>query len=152
MLETDSPAAAKPSLLKHPLLLVILGAVATFAAVAVILVVRNPRNPIPAEIAEAVSFPLYYPSRLPTGYTFDAASPAIRDRVVFLNFRRNKHSIMLSEQSKPANFKDLAKIDGFSEASARAGRVFYGSNGAPAAVLLTDKTLITKEFTSSLTM
>ena len=62
-------------------------------------------GPIPRTYTKGLDFSLYYPTRLPTGYTVDHQSFEVRDKsiLVFSINAPNGRNIAVTEQLKPAD-------------------------------------------------
>jgi len=61
----------------------------------------NQSSPIPAAVRQQVDFPLYYPSRLPEGYSVSQA-PAVSEGVAAMAIRTpSGNTIFISQQAAP---------------------------------------------------
>ncbi len=67
---------------------------------------RSEPVPIPKGVRQSVSFNLYYPSKLPSGYKFDKTSLTNSNNVVFYAFNNAEanQTITVSLQALPDNF------------------------------------------------
>lgn len=62
-------------------------------------------NPIPSEIRNSVSFPLYYPTAEPRGYALNTTSFRNSGGTIFYDLSGSGgHSIIVSQQAPPKNF------------------------------------------------
>lgn len=106
--------------------------------------IKDRSIPIPENIRQSVNFPLYYPSKLPTGYVFKKNSAKTDNNIIFYTLRGSSDEISISEQSVPIHPPDLKSLPGFNNFSSPAGTVAVGTvNGSPVAILLTDHSLVT---------
>jgi hypothetical protein len=102
----------------------------------------QPPNPIPTDILHSVNFPVYYPSRLASGFYVDQNSIKINGNLLFYVVSDGSMNITIVEQSlppylPPPNFKVLSSFE------TAAGSASTGtSNGSPVAIVKTSKTLI----------
>lgn len=65
---------------------------------------RSSSNPFPHSIQAGASFPLYYPSELPTGWSIDKASFYAGTRVVGYLLRGPSGNLNVTVQAKPGGF------------------------------------------------
>ncbi len=66
---------------------------------------QRTRNPFPVAISDSVTFPLYYPSKLPSGYHVDPSSFKGNNQAVLYSLvKANSPSIAISVQTKPSGF------------------------------------------------
>lgn len=67
--------------------------------------VRPPSSPIPKNISETVIFPLFYPTKLPTGYVINKTSFHSDNQVVLYSLTKSgAPNIVITVQSKPNGF------------------------------------------------
>lgn len=108
---------------------------------------KNNTSPLPKSIIASANFSLYFPTKLPDGYTLDKSSVKKDGDLVFYNFVKNNSTVFVSLQAKPPIAPDFQKlIDGlgFKKLDAPAGTGVLGINiDKPTAILLTNTTLIT---------
>ncbi len=111
------------------------------ATAAILLIVQKPATPI-SEFSKKVNFPLYYPEKLPNGYSFTPHSASIEDNVVFYAIQNGDKKITVSEQTLPTILPNLT-AQKFDEIDAEAGKAYIRANQvAPVAILKTNTTLI----------
>lgn len=120
-------------------------ALAIGATVAV-LVLHRPSNPLADNFRapqQAVDFPLYYPSAMPSYYFIENGSVQVNDNtVIFPIIRNDGQKITVTEQKLPNNF-DLTKITGTKANIDGLGKVIIGTGfQGYRAVIAADKTLI----------
>jgi hypothetical protein len=127
-----------------------------------LLVKNSNSSPIPKSIRKTVNFPLYYPSKLPNGYTYEKSSAKSDAGIVFYSLKSGDKKILVSEQTAPAHPPDLNALtkpqtvpagpSGFSPPAISlfqkidnsTGQAIQGTSiaGNPVAIILTDTTLI----------
>jgi hypothetical protein len=147
---------------KHPALS-IFAVVLALALYMVILNKNTNSSPIPKSIGQSVGFPIYYPSKLPNGYSYEKDTVKVDNGIVFFELHSSNRAITLSEQSAPANPPDLDALTKpqtaqgsmpgmnsptlpsmFQKIDNPAGQAVQGTSlgGKPVAIILTDTTLI----------
>jgi hypothetical protein len=123
------------------LLLVAMGSAASF------LLPRNDSGPLPKEIRESATFPLYYPTEVPTGYVLNQDSMKLVDSKLFYELNKQSSTIYVTQQSAPStppDFKKLTDSLSFKKIDTDNGEAVTGLNGdSVTAILLTNTTLIT---------
>ena len=90
-----------------PLLILIVAAGSTY-----LYLNGTPPSPIPKTVSQSVAFQLYYPSKLPEGYTFDKSSFNSSNQVViYALLQQGKKKVFVTNQPEPAgfNFDDFNK-------------------------------------------
>jgi hypothetical protein len=128
-------------------------------------------DPFPKSVRQAVSFPLYYPSKLPRGYVLDKKSVKTQNSIVFYTINNGNKKIFLSEQAAPAHPPDLRSLtkaqasatspSGFTPSNSSAafrevetplGQAVQGTSlvGTSVAIVIADNTLINLSGTNSL--
>lgn len=108
------------------------------------LYLMKPKNPFPENIRKEISYPLYYPEKLPEGYKLDKSSVKVESNIMFFTLDNEDKKIIVSEQAIPSQPPDLANIQGFKKFNTSSGDAVIGSNvGRPTAILLSNTTLIT---------
>lgn len=101
----------------------------------VVFIMNRPAiNPIPQNIQAAVTFPVYYPSELPTDYQIDQNSfQANNQAVLYSIIKTGSPSIAVSVQPKPNNFDfddfHLKKLSGSKEIITLSGKAVVGVLG-----------------------
>ena len=101
-------------------------------------------SPLPASITKNASFPVYYPSPLPTGYTYKKNSAKLESGIVFFALQNAGDTVTISEQAVPPNPPDLTHLTGFTDFQTIAGDTAVGTSlGKPIAITLSNTTLIT---------
>jgi hypothetical protein len=99
---------------------------------------------LPQSVLKSADFPVYYPSKLPSGYQLDDTSITVQKQTLFYNLKKDAGVIHISEQAAPEQRPDLKSIDGFGEVSSVAGQAVLGTvNGRSTGILLTKSTLVT---------
>lgn len=107
------------------------------------LLVKKDSGPVPKNISQSVSFPIYYPSALPPGYQLEKNAFSVQNGIVFYHLVNGDSTIVISEQTSPSNPLDLKNTPGFGEVPSTAGEAAAGMvNGAPVAVVITEKTMV----------
>ena len=71
---------------------------------AILLHKRAHQSPIPSTVRSQVTFTLYYPSPLPSGWTIDTASYTVNDGVFFYNIHGPSTTVVVSIQARPDSF------------------------------------------------
>lgn len=94
----------------------------------------RPHNPLPPQVIESVTYPLYYPAKLPKGYQIDEQSFKANNQVVIYSLTKTgKPAMAISIQPKPANFNfddfHLKKLSGSKELLTRSGKAVIGVYG-----------------------
>lgn len=110
----------------------------------------SPRSPFSSDIAESVSFPLYYPTKFPTNYTIDQSSISSNNQAVLyriINTKNNGRTIFVSIQAKPdgMNFDDFYNhhlTNPVSHVTSNGSVVIGQENNGTLGGLLTDKVWI----------
>jgi hypothetical protein len=99
---------------------------------------------LPASIVNSVNFPVYLPSKIPTGYDYEVDSANIRNGILFYKITSGAKIITITEQSKPSKSIDLNAIPSYASLTVLAGKAAIGiSVGNPAAIIMTPSTLVT---------
>ncbi len=86
---------------------ILMGVIVLLGVIGVTWLLLKPPQPLPNTITHAVHFQLYYPSRLPRGYSFDGSSPKQSDGIVYYKLRNDadsKKTLTLTFQATPSNF------------------------------------------------
>lgn len=100
----DSPAPTKPKRKKLYIALVLVFIVAVSAGVYYYLT-RIQNNPIPASVQSAVSLPLYYPEKLPEGFSLDRNSYSVSGGIVsFHAVNQQNQKLIFTIQPRPPTF------------------------------------------------
>lgn len=106
------------------------------------------KNPIPENIRKQVTFPVYYPNKLPAGYSLDKNLIRVENGIMFFSLDSKKNQkIIISEQTAPSNPPDFDTIQkaysSFKKIDVIGGKaIFIISGETPTAILLTNTTLI----------
>ena len=122
---------------KLPRLRILLGVAAVIcaaiAATAILVVSlhKSQHDPLPANIKQEASFPLYYPTKVPNGFHFDQAAYDSSTKVITYDYSTvNGNKIFFSLQPKPAhfNFDDFnnKQITGASQVTTPLGTATVG--------------------------
>jgi len=106
----------------------------------------NKPSPPPAQIlnlAEAVNFKVYYPSKLPGGYSYTDGSANIQSGFLYYKLHSGTKVISVTEQPIPASTVNLQNLPKYSSLSVPAGPAAIGlSVGNPSVVIVTGSTLV----------
>jgi hypothetical protein len=128
---------------------------------------------LPDDIKKSVSFPVYYPSKLPQGYSLDKNSAKTANGIVLFSLVFGGKKILISEQTRPSHPPDLIALTKpqkaqlpvglsgitpptlapkFKEIDCPVGLAVQGANvsGSPTAIVLTDSTLVNMTGSSTL--
>lgn len=86
--------------------------VLAIAGIVIIQVTKAPKSPFTTDIRSSVSFPLYYPTKYPSGYHLDPASISSNGQAVLYQVKGDSTdalTIFVSIQAKPTgmNFDDF---------------------------------------------
>jgi hypothetical protein len=112
-------------------------------AVSIQLIHRD-KPPLPNSIVSATSFALYYPSPVPSGYTYKNHSAKVESGIVFYELQSGSRTITISEQAAPSNPPSLTHLTGFTNFQTPAGDTAIGTSlGKPIAITLSNTTLVT---------
>lgn len=107
---------------------------------------KDRAKPIPNNVRQSVSFPLYYPSSLPDGYSLDKGSIKVEGQIIFYLIASGSKKISISEQVVPNPAPDIKNVQGNSsikKIDTSFGKAILGLyRGAPVAIMLTKTTLI----------
>jgi hypothetical protein len=104
-------------------------------------------SPIPHKVTSSLAFPVYYPSQLPSGYTYDKDSAKTQNGMLFFTISNKQKKIAVSEQPEPKtlpDFKQLQKsFPDLKKSDTDSGQAIYGVvKGRPVGLLLTHSTLV----------
>lgn len=67
--------------------------------------IRNQNNPIPPAVQSAVSLPLYYPEKLPEGFSLDSNSYSVSGEIVsFHAINQKNQKLIFTIQPRPPTF------------------------------------------------
>ena len=117
----------------------IIFAVVVISALVLIYFLLKPQDlsrAIPLNIRNSASFDLYFPSKLPEGFSVKKDSIEYRGGVLFTQFSDGDHTIFLSQQSKPTNQPRLESLSGFKEFPLEIGQAVTGEQEGVSAVLI----------------
>jgi hypothetical protein len=136
--------ASKPGRRKAWLIGFTLGSmlIAILGAGAVTYYIKNrPSVPFSSAITNQVSFPLYYSSKIPNGFTFKASDISVKGNVVTLYYTYGGNKkLIINEQAKPLSF-DFSQITGDSAFQTSYGNAVIKVNDTnTTASLVTSKT------------
>lgn len=106
----------------------------------------------PASLAKQASFSFYYPSPLPTGYSYVNNINAFQDgQAYYMLANGNKH-IIVHEQSSNTSKLDTSSLSDSVKFAAAGGQAALGNvAGQPAGLVLTGPTLVTINSTGEVT-
>lgn len=102
---------------------------------------------LPSELTDQISFPVFLPRALPSGYTLNVDDAKFQAGVLTTTAEHGDETLIISQQPRPSSFdiKDISK-QGVSEASQLSsplGDAITGKIGVnPAGILATDSTLV----------
>jgi hypothetical protein len=100
-------------------------------------------SPLPSTITKNAGFPLYYPSQLPTGYTYAAGSASNDAGVIFYKVHSDAKEILVIQQPSPTTNLMLDSAVDLDPTNTPNGQAYVGKNKAhPVAILKTKDTLI----------
>jgi hypothetical protein len=106
----------------------------------------NNRVTLPPQIvnlADTVNFTVYYPSKLPSGYTYTDGSAKIQTGLFYYRFHNGTKVISVTEQPIPASAVNLQNLPKYSSLNVPAGPAAIGvSIGNPSVVIATGSTLV----------
>lgn len=103
----------------------------------------KPKDSIPKNIKKSVNFTLYYPEKVPDGYSLNKGSIKIDNNILFFTLNNGGAKITVSEQSNPGKRFDFSQTPGFGEVSASAGEAVVGQISSQyVGILIADKTLV----------
>jgi hypothetical protein len=104
--------------------------------------------PFPAQIAGSLNYPVYYPSEVTTGYSYQPGSANIKATILFFTLTNGAKSIFVTEQSVPLSAINLNGLPKHSDISVPIGQAILGTGlGKPSIIIITASTLI--ELTSN---
>lgn len=104
-------------------------------------------HPISKEIRSSVSFPIYYPEKLPAGYAVDKESVKVEGGILFYVVSSTTKKITITQQTAPSSGLDLKKLSeintSFKSNPVLAGEAVLGLNqGIPVGIMKTNTTLV----------
>jgi hypothetical protein len=83
-------------------------------------------NPLPRTVRKQASYTLYYPAKLPAGYSFDQSTARFADGVVTYSLSGpGGHNVLVSEQSPPGDFD----VENFNAAQIKERTTIQTPNG-----------------------
>jgi hypothetical protein len=100
------------------------------------------KSTIPLEIVSKLSFPAYYPSKLPAGYSYTDGSAKLQTGLFYYKLHKGTKIITVTQQPVQGSI-DLKKLPKYSSLNVPAGPAALGvSVGNPSAVIATGSTLV----------
>lgn len=105
----------------------------------------RPADTFSASLQSQAGFPLYYPAKVPSGYSYKPSSARLAGGVVFVAFTDGDLRISMAEQSLPAGLPPLANLAAYKPLAVPAGQ-------AVAASAKNDKTVLVKTKTTLITI
>ena len=101
-------------------------------------------TPLPTDAVSSLNFEVYYPSRIPSGYSYKKNSATSHNGVLFFKFVNGKKIITVTEQAVPPKSLDVYKIaGGYTALKISIGKAGLGTSvGWPSVIIITDSTLI----------
>ncbi|MBX4201974.1 hypothetical protein KW803_03755 [Candidatus Saccharibacteria bacterium] len=104
---------------------------------------KTPPPVFPSQIANTVSYPIYYADNAGDGYTYKEGSASNRAGVIFYTLQNRKKNIIVSQQNAPTNPVNLKSLPKHSSLDIPIGQAVVGTGlGNPSIVITTPKTLI----------
>lgn len=104
----------------------------------------SPANSLPSAVVKQANFDVYFPSPMPSGYTYmkDTALFDVGD--VFYKFSNGNKRVTVREEPVNGNKQDLGLLAGFSQFDAPVGHAAVGTSlGESTGVVVTNTTIIT---------
>jgi len=123
-----------------------IGVVVAGAIIAgIVILATGNSSSIPVAISKEAGFPLYYPSPMLKGYTYQTGSAKLENGVVFYTLKDGVSNTIVSEQAAPANPPALTQLAGFTSLKTLAGNAAIGTTSTkqPLAIIVSNTTLIT---------
>lgn len=103
---------------------------------------QNGAGFITPELRAKTNFPIYYPTKLPEGFSIDETSIALDEDVLFFTFTNKTQQVTVSQVAMP-DFDPGLSWSGFEEMSLPVGKGYIGRNGGRSVALIaTKKTLL----------
>lgn len=109
---------------------------------------KKVQNGIPASITAQAKYDLYFPSPMPTGYTYMSDTATFQIGQVFYKFADGRKRVTVNEQPVTGDKPDIKNLVGYTPFSSPAGKAAIGSSfGHPIVVVITPTTVITMNTT-----
>jgi hypothetical protein len=103
----------------------------------------NSSTGIPKKIVHSVNFPVYYPSPLPAGYSYEKGSAKVSGSLLVYNLQSGSMRISVTEQAAPAHPPSLSDLPNFKSIDTLAGQAVIGSDrGIPVGILISNTTIV----------
>jgi len=97
----------------------------------------------PAQIADSLNYPIYYPANVTNGYQYQPDSAKIRATILFFTLTHDSKSIFVTEQPIPNSAINLSSLPKYTSLSLPIGQAVVGTGlGNPSVVIITPSTLI----------
>jgi hypothetical protein len=101
-------------------------------------------SPLPTTVVKQASYPVYYPSKLPDGYSYTPASAQYDHSTVSYTLEHDTHAITITQQANPKEKIVFEKLPGFTLLGTTIGQAATGTvNGRQVVIAQTATTLIT---------
>lgn len=150
------PARAKKFRLSGRYLSLAAGALLAIAAIfgaGYLLRGSNDSKGIPANITRQVNYDLYFPSPMPSGYTYMKDTATFQIGQVYYKFANGKKRVTVTEQPMPSNKPDLSLMSGLTQFKSPVGTAAVGTElGESTAVVLTPTTVVTMHSVGGVTI
>lgn len=99
--------------------------------------------PIPADIINHATFPIYYPLPTPDHFSYQQGTASSVNGLFYFKLADANKSVAFIEQTLPPKVPDLSKIPNFGRIDIPAGQAAVGTvAGQPTAIVITKNTLI----------
>lgn len=94
-------------------------------------------------MVDSVNFPVYYPSKLPVGYSYVDSSAKFQSGFLYYKLHNGTKVITVTQQGISSNAVNLHKLPSYSSLNVPAGPAAIGiSVGNPSVVIATGSTLV----------
>lgn len=145
MLEFDEPKNT-PNKYSRPGRLIVVG-VATLLVIGLLGFYYAKRPVAPpgqlVNLASTVNFPVYYPAKLPRGYSYTDSSSKIQSGLLYYKLHNGNKIISVTQQFIPTSSVNLQHLPNYHSLNVPAGPAAIGiSIGNPSVVIATGSTLV----------
>ncbi|HSW79004.1 MAG TPA: hypothetical protein VLF88_03260 [Candidatus Babeliales bacterium] len=143
-----APPKAKRRIFKPVLLIALPFIAAALFAAGYSFKSKKVDNTIPPKITQQANFTVYFPSPMPSGYTYMSDSATFQIGQVFYKFSHGSKRVTVKEEPMPQTKPDLNLLAGYSQFDTAVGKVAMGNTfGETTAVVVTPTTVITMNTT-----
>jgi hypothetical protein len=94
--------------------------------VGLLLWTRQPGSPLPATVIMQADFPVYYPEKLPEGYTYEPGSASYDKNTVTYALKNGSDTVTVTQQANPKEKILYDKLPGFSPVGTNLGQAYLG--------------------------